>query len=93
MDLGQKVAKGEVVAVIDSVALGTAKSELLQASARNKLWQKNSARENLLLEKKLSTQRDALEAETMLIESQIALQAAEQRLRNLGLDREQIDEV
>jgi len=92
-DLGLQVRAGDVVAVVDSAALGTAKSALLQAAARVQLWEKNSARENLLLEKKLSTQRDALEAETKLVESRIALEAAEQRLRNLGLNERQVSDV
>jgi cobalt-zinc-cadmium efflux system membrane fusion protein len=92
-DLGQEVNAGDVVAVVDSPALGTAKSELLQAVARVQLWEQNASQEGLLLEKKLSTQRDALEAETKLVENRIQLQAAEQRLRNLGLTEKQIREV
>ncbi|MCP4771906.1 MAG: efflux RND transporter periplasmic adaptor subunit [Planctomycetes bacterium] len=93
IDLGQQVMAGDVIAVVDSAALGSAKSALLQASARAQLWEKNSTRENLLLEKKLSTQKDALEAETKLMESRIDLQAAEQRLQNLGLSKEQVKGV
>ncbi len=92
-DLGQQIQAGDVVVVVDSVALGSAKSALLQAVARVQLWERNSARENLLLEEKLTTEGDALEAEAKLVESRITLQAAEQRLRNLGLDEEQILEV
>ncbi|KAA3605554.1 MAG: efflux RND transporter periplasmic adaptor subunit [Planctomycetota bacterium] len=92
-DLGQEVGPGEVVAVVDSAALGTAKSALLQAEAQVQLWERNSAQEKVLLNKQLSTQREALEAETRLVESRIALQAAQQKLRNLGLTEEQIQQV
>ncbi|MDF1799268.1 MAG: efflux RND transporter periplasmic adaptor subunit [Planctomycetota bacterium] len=92
-DLGDEVQAGEVLLVLDSAALGVAQSELLQAAARVGLWEQNSQREAGLLEKGLSTQKDSLEAETKLVESRIALAAAEQRLANLGLTREQIAAV
>jgi cobalt-zinc-cadmium efflux system membrane fusion protein len=92
-ELGDAVEAGDVLIVLDSAALGAAKSELLQAAARVGLWEKNSQREGGLLEKGLSTEKDALEAETQLVESRIALAMAEQRLANLGLTAEQIGAV
>ena len=91
--LGDKVEAGDVLIVLDSASLGAAKSELLQAAARVGLWEKNSQREGSLLEKGLSTEKDALEAETQLVESRIALATAEQRLANLGLTAEQVGAV
>jgi cobalt-zinc-cadmium efflux system membrane fusion protein len=92
-DLGDEVAAGDVLVVLDSAALGAAKSELLQAAAHVGLWAKNSQREAALLEKGLSTEKDVLEAETRLVESRIALATAEQRLANFGLTEEQIGAV
>ena len=92
-DLGDRVEAGDVLVVLDSAALGVATSELLQAAARVGLWEQNSQREQALLEKGVSTQKDALEAETQLVENRIALAAAEQRLANLGLGTEQISAV
>ncbi len=89
-NLGDEVDAGDVLIVLESAALGAAKSELLQAAARVGLWEKTSQREGALLEKGLSTERDSLEAETQLVESRIALAAAEQRLANLGLTSDQI---
>ncbi len=91
--LGDRVEAGEVLIVLDCAALGAAKSDLLQAAARVGLWEKNSKREGVLLEKGLSTARESLEADTHLMESRIALATAEQRLANLGLSREQIATV
>lgn len=92
-DRGAKVAAGDVLIVLDSAALGAAKSALLQAAARVDLWSKNSQRERALLDKGLSTEKDTLAAETQLVESRIDLAAAEQRLANLGLTARQIEAV
>jgi cobalt-zinc-cadmium efflux system membrane fusion protein len=92
-DLGDEVDAGDVLVVLDSAALGAAKSELLQAAARVGLWEKNSQRERSLLEKGLSTEKDALGAETEHVESRIALATAEQQLAILGLTSEQIGAV
>ncbi len=89
-DLGADVAKGDALVVVDSAVLGAAKADLLQAAARVELWRRNSVRERGLLEKSLSTERDALEADTRLSESELALAIAEQRLANLGLSAEQV---
>lgn len=91
--LGDRVDAGDVLLVVDSAALGTAKSELLQAAARVELWDKNHTREKQLLEKSLSTEKDVLESGAHLTESRIAVAAAEQKLRNLGLDAAAITEV
>ncbi len=92
-DLGEAVRKGEVLAVVDSTDLGTAKAELLQAIETVNLWDANARRERALLEKGAGIEREVLEAETRLAEARIALSRARQRLRNLGLRPEQIDGV
>jgi cobalt-zinc-cadmium efflux system membrane fusion protein len=92
-DLGESVSAGEVIATIDSTDLGTAKAELLQAIETVALWDANAARERDLLAKGVGIERELLEAETNLAEARIALRAARQRLRNLGLTEAQIDDV
>ncbi len=92
-NLGDRVEAGDVLIVLESAALGEAKSELLHAAARVGLWKKNSQRERALLEKGLSTEKDTLAAETQLVESRISLASAEQRLANLGLSAKQIGAV
>ncbi|HEB53474.1 MAG TPA: efflux RND transporter periplasmic adaptor subunit [bacterium] len=91
--LGDRVERGDVLLVVDSAELGTAKSELLQAAARVELWERNHAREEHLLQESLSTEKDVIEAGTNLTESRIALAVAEQKLRNLGLGDEKIEQV
>ncbi|MCP4716039.1 MAG: efflux RND transporter periplasmic adaptor subunit [Deltaproteobacteria bacterium] len=92
-DLGDPVAAGEVLAVVDSAELGTAKAEYLQAQARVSLWERNHKREQVLLKKRVSTERELLEAETRLVESRISLSRAAQRLKNLGLSESDIAEL
>lgn len=92
-DLGQTVAAGEILAIIDSTDLGSAKAAYLQATALVNLWKKNYASEKQLLESKISSKREALEAETKLVESRIALSMAYQRLRSLGLSDTQLKAV
>jgi cobalt-zinc-cadmium efflux system membrane fusion protein len=88
--LGDRVVVGEVLVVVDSAVLGAARSEVLQAAARVELWDKNHDRERGLLEKGLTTEKEVIEAATQLAESRISLEAAEQRLRTLGLDEARI---
>ncbi len=92
-DLGKLVQAGDVLAVVDSADLGTAKAEFHQARALVSLWERNNARELKLLERGVATERDQLEAETKLTESRISLSRATQRLRNLGLTDAQILEL
>lgn len=92
-DLGASVKKGDVLAVVDSIELGTAKAELLQAIETVNLWQANATRERALVDKGVGIEREALEAETRLAEARIALNKGRQRLRNLGLSKEQVQVV
>jgi cobalt-zinc-cadmium efflux system membrane fusion protein len=89
-DLGENVQKGEVLAVVDSTDLGTAKAELLQSIETLNLWDANARRERDLLDKGVGIEREVLEAETSLAEARIEVSKSKQRLRNLGLSSEQI---
>lgn len=89
-DLGDPVAAGDVLAVVDSPELGSAKADLLQANAAVELWKRAAARERSLAERGIGAERDAFEAETKEAEGQIAVAKARQRLHNLGLSDDQI---
>jgi cobalt-zinc-cadmium efflux system membrane fusion protein len=89
-DIGHSVAAGDALAVIDSSELATAKAESLQAAALVTLWDKNHARKHGLMEKGIVSEKDDLEAENKLTESQIALSRCKQRLKSLGLGDAQI---
>jgi cobalt-zinc-cadmium efflux system membrane fusion protein len=92
-DWGDRVEPGDVLAIIDSSELGSARAAYLQGRSLVDLWEKNQAREQALLEKNVATEKDVVEAETRLVESRVALSSARQRLRNLGLSDDDIDAV
>lgn len=92
-DLGDLVKKGDVVATVDSMALGSAKADLLQSSELLELWRTNAERERALMERGASTERELLEAQTRLAEARIAVSRAKQLLRNLGLSDNDIARV
>lgn len=85
-DLGARVSKGDVLAVLDSSELAAAKADYLQAAALVALWEKNREREDGLLQRGISTERDLIEAESKLTEQRIDLSRARQRLHTLGID-------
>ncbi len=82
-NVGDPVAKGEVLAVIDAAAVSELKTTLLRALAERNLQQQNVAR--------LNEARDAvagsriLDAEAALAKAQADVLAADQSLQNLGL--------
>jgi membrane fusion protein, heavy metal efflux system len=85
--LGQSVAKGEMLALIDAAVIGQANAELLQALAQIDLHQATRRR--------LSTVGDGVvagrrleETEAALAEAEAAAQRAVQLLSNLGLSIE-----
>ncbi|BFO56057.1 MULTISPECIES: efflux RND transporter periplasmic adaptor subunit [Comamonadaceae] len=83
-DLGQQVRKGQVLAVISSVALSEQRSELLAAQKRLALARTTADRERRLFQDKISAQQDVLQAEQVLHEAEIAVANAGQKLRALG---------
>jgi cobalt-zinc-cadmium efflux system membrane fusion protein len=92
-NVGQAVAQGEILAVVDSADLGSAKAALLDAIATVRLWEKNDRREQTLRGQGIATEREALESETRLAECRIELARAQQRLRNLGLGEAHVEEL
>lgn len=90
---GQWVTQGEVLAVVDSPALGTAKADLLAAGALLDVWERNHAREVELAERGVGTQRAVIEADTRRAEARAELKRAELRLRALGLSAADVDDV
>lgn len=92
-DIGARVAKGDVLAVVDSVELGSAKAECLQSVEIFKLTKRNFERQQDLISNSVGVQSELNVAETKLAESRIALERARQRLRNLGLKPTQMETV
>lgn len=83
-DLGQRVKKGDVLAVFASTQLSDLRSEWLAAQRRLELARTTFAREKRLWEDKVSAEQDYLAARTALQEAEIAVGNAAQKLTAIG---------
>jgi membrane fusion protein, heavy metal efflux system len=83
-NLGQKVSRGQILAVISSSAVSEVRSELQAATKRRELAQTTYERENTLWQQKISPEQDVLQARQALREAEIAVANATQKLRTLG---------
>ncbi len=84
--LGQKVKKGDLLAVISSRELADLKANYFISREKVKLVEKTYNRENELREKKISSEQEFLEAENILSEARIEFWGVRQKLRAMGLD-------
>lgn len=81
---GDRVRKGQLLAVISSQALADQRSELLAAQKRLTLTRTTFAREKRLWEDKISAEQDYLQARNAMQEAEIVVQTAQQKLASLG---------
>ncbi|AOZ09515.1 efflux RND transporter periplasmic adaptor subunit [Cupriavidus malaysiensis] len=86
-NLGQRVKKGELLAVIASTALSDQRSEWLAAQRRLELARTTYAREKTLWQDRISAEQDFLAARTALQEAEIAASNAAQKLDAIGAAR------
>lgn len=84
-NLGDRVRTGDVLAVVDAVAVGQAKTELIRALAEERLQAKTLARLQSLSTDGIVPQRRKQEAEAAYARARAAVLAAQQSLENLGL--------
>ncbi len=83
--VGEHVSKGDLLALVDSVEVGRAKSEFLKSIADARLKQNIVDRIRPLYHRGAIPERTLMESETANQEARIRLQAAQQTLVNLGL--------
>jgi len=81
---GDRVKKGQLLAVISRQALADQRSELLAAQKRLALTRTTVEREKQLWEEKISAEQDYLQAKHAMQEAEIAMQNARQKLTSLG---------
>jgi cobalt-zinc-cadmium efflux system membrane fusion protein len=81
---GQAVAEGDVMAVLNSRELAELKAAHLADFQRRNLARDTFEREKALWEKKISSEKDYLDARAALAEAEIALRASGQKLLALG---------
>jgi len=84
---GDKVKRGQVLATIVVPSIATAQAEFLAAEASAKIAKDNEARESALLERQLTTAREAEVAKGEALRSEAELGAAKARLQALGVGR------
>jgi cobalt-zinc-cadmium efflux system membrane fusion protein len=82
--LGANVRAGQALATIRSPAVAEAAATLDSARATENLARRSLARERDLFERKVSAQREVLEAEAALATAEAAVRAAEARLATMG---------
>jgi cobalt-zinc-cadmium efflux system membrane fusion protein len=90
VDLGQLVRRGEVLCVVDSAEVSSAKARYLAAHAADELARVNAQRLETLARKGAVPGKSELEARTALNQARAELMNAEQGLRNLGFSDEDI---
>lgn len=84
VNAGDRVKRGQVLAVISSPALADQRGELLSAGKRLALARTTHEREKKLWEDKISAEQDYLAARQAMQEAEIAVEAARQKLAALG---------
>jgi cobalt-zinc-cadmium efflux system membrane fusion protein len=87
---GQRVQKGAVLGWIQSPDLGEARAEFLSATTKLRIAQQNYAREKELLQKGISSEREAREAESVVAAARADVHRVEAKLHTLGLTDEEI---
>jgi membrane fusion protein, heavy metal efflux system len=86
VDLGQVVKAGEVIAVIDSAAVSTAKTQYLSAHAALRLAEDTYRRVSSLTASHAIAAKEEIATRTALNQAKASLLDAEQRLRNFRFD-------
>ena len=82
--LGQRVRRGELLAVIASPHLAEQRSELLSAQRRQEAARLAFEREDRLWRERIAAAQDREQAQTALREADIAVAAAQQKLAAVG---------
>ncbi len=91
--LGQKVKKGDILAVIYSAQLGQIKAEYLERQAKLELVQATYDREKELYEQKICSQADYLAALNELNMAKASFAANQKRLQLYDVTRQEIAEM
>src|SRR6185312_11106649 len=88
--IGDRVERGEIVAVIESREVADAKSEYLAARVTNELQQTLAARLKTLWDSRASPEVEYLRARLAAQDAQIKLDGARQKLFALGMSEAEI---
>ena len=89
-NLGDKVEKGEILALIESREMAEAVADYLAAKRSEELARTTFSREKSLWEKKITAEQDYLNARTAHQEAKIRMDLSHQKLHALGHDEDMI---
>ena len=89
--LGDTVAAGEVLAVVESAEIAAAKGDYLAALRTTELARVTFEREQRLWQRRISAEQDFLKARTDWQEAQIRLDLARQKLAAIGLSQAEVE--
>ncbi len=89
-NLGDTVAKGEVLALIESLEMAEAVADYLAAKRSEELARTTFVREKGLWQKKITAEQDYLNAKNAQQSAQIQLDLTRQKLQALGHDAEML---
>jgi cobalt-zinc-cadmium efflux system membrane fusion protein len=88
--VGDRVAKGSPLCLIESVELGDARASYVAAHAEMELTERNYSRWKQLYDKGLRTQNELIAADAELTRAKLKMEASASRLRGLGITTEEI---
>ncbi|TPG57388.1 efflux RND transporter periplasmic adaptor subunit [Roseomonas nepalensis] len=88
--LGEEVARGDVLAVLESREVADAKSEFLAATRSAALAETTLARETRLWRQRISAEQEFLQARTAAEEARIKVDLGRARLAALGLSEAEV---
>lgn len=91
--LGEPVARGDVLAVIESREIADSKSEYLAALRNQALAQTTLRREESLWKERISAEREVIQARATAEEARIRVDLARQKLAAIGIDQAQISRL
>jgi cobalt-zinc-cadmium efflux system membrane fusion protein len=91
VSLGQRVGAGEALMALESVSLGEAQSQYLEARGALELARKAAERAESLREEKIASEKEWLQARQERDASEIRTKAAAEKLERLGLSRSEVD--
>ncbi len=92
-DLGQSLAKGQVLCLIDSPEVGEAQAGFLKASSEMNLKQKSYDRARMLLDAQAISQGEFLERQAAFDAAKSEFAMAENRLHLLGFGQDEVDSL
>lgn len=92
-NLGDQVKAGQALATLDSLAIGEASVALLQAQSTDRSAEADFKRASALNAEEIIAQKDYLRLKAERERAAVALRAAEDRLRLLGVDPKRLSRV